>query len=65
MKNGTILRNSINNYFILKKGNNGEYYTALLLGHARITSWHREPLYKIKDKYVVVDDYDNEPKMLY
>lgn len=60
MKNGTILKNSINNYFILKKGKDGHYYTALLLGTARISSWHREPLKKIKTKYEVVENYTDK-----
>lgn len=60
MKNGTILKNSINNYFILKKGKDGHYYTALLMGNARITSWHRESLKHIKEKYTVVENYTDK-----
>lgn len=59
MKDGTVLTRN-GNYFIVKKTKDNHYYTALLLGNARVTAWHRMSLKKIKENFVIVDDYDGD-----
>ena len=59
MKDGTVLTRN-GNFFIVKKTKDNHYYTALLLGNARVTAWHRMSLKKIKENFVVVDDYDGD-----
>lgn len=57
--NGDILKRN-GNYFIVKHDKNGHYYVALLFGDARITSWHRTPLKKLKSQYEQVENYAGE-----
>lgn len=59
MKDGTVLTRN-GNYFIVKKTKDNHYYTALLLGNARVTAWHRMSLKKINENFVVVEDYDGD-----
>lgn len=67
MKNGDIVKRN-GNYFIVKRDKHNHYYTALLLGNARITAWHRTTLLKLKTLYEKVNkeeykerkfDYEN------
>lgn len=57
MKDGTVVTRN-GNFFIVKKGKDGHYYTALLLGNARVTAWHRTSLKKINEWFKVVENYD-------
>ena len=59
MKDGQVLTRN-GNYFIVKKTKDGHYYTALLLGNARVTAWHRMSLKKIKANFTVVENYDGD-----
>ena len=54
--NGDVVTRN-GNFFLIKKDKHGRYYTALLLGGARITSWHRTPLKKLKEHYRKVENY--------
>lgn len=55
-KSGDIFTRN-NNYFILKHDKQGRYYLGLLLGHTRISSWHRVNLSKLNQDYIKVENY--------
>ena len=46
------------NYFIVKKDKFNHYYTALLLGNARVTAWHRTTKKDIETNFKPVENYD-------
>lgn len=60
MKNGDVVKRN-GNYFIVKHDKHGRYFTALLLGNARVTAWHRVTLKHLKENFVKVDK-DEERK---
>ena len=59
MKDGTVVTRN-GNYFKVKKGSDGHYFTALLLGNATVTAWHRTSKKKILENYTVVENYDGD-----
>lgn len=46
------------NFFLVKKGGDGHYYTAMILGSARVQAWHRTTIRDIKENFEHVPDYD-------
>ena len=46
----------IGNSFIVAKSKCGHYYTALVLGNARVTAWHRTTLKHIQEYYKKVEE---------
>lgn len=56
MNNGTVVKRN-GNFFIVKKDNHNHYYTALLLGNAKISAWHRTTKKKLEEHYEVVENY--------
>lgn len=59
MKDGTVVTRN-GNYFKVKKAKDGHYYTALLLGNATVTAWHRMSKKKILENFRIVEDYDGD-----
>ena len=59
MKNGQVVTRN-GNYFIVKKNKDGHYFTALLLGNAKVTAWHRTSKKKILENFTVVENYDGD-----
>ena len=57
MKDGTVVTRN-GNFFKVKRNKDGHYFTALLLGNATVTSWHRISKKKIEQYYKVVENYD-------
>lgn len=57
MKNGTVVTRN-GNFFLVKKSKTNHYYTALLLGNARVTAWHRTTLKHIQENFKIVENYD-------
>lgn len=61
VKDGDVVKRN-GNYFKIKKAKDGHLYTALLLGNATITSWHRTNLEKLNLFYEKVDNYTGKEK---
>ena len=59
MKDGTVVTRN-GNFFKVKKGKDGHYYTALLLGNAVVTAWHRSSKKHILANFTVVENYDGD-----
>lgn len=59
MNDGDVVKRN-GNYFVVKHDKRGNYYTALLLGNARVTAWHRTTLKHIKEHYTKVDNYEGK-----
>ena len=59
MKDGTVVTRN-GNFFKVKKNKDGHYFTALLLGNATVTSWHRISKKKILENFKVVENYDGD-----
>ncbi len=59
MKDGTVVTRN-GNFFKVKKNKYGHYFTALLLGNATVTSWHRTSKKKILENFTVVENYDGD-----
>lgn len=59
VNNGDVFTRN-GNFFIVKKTSDGHYYTALLLGHAKITAWHRISKKKLTTDFVKVEDYEGK-----
>ena len=57
MKNGCVVTRN-GNFFIVKVSKSNHYYTALLLGNARVTAWHRTTKKFIQENYKPVPNYD-------
>lgn len=54
IKDGTVLKRN-GNLFIVRKDRHGNYYTALLIGRARVTAWHRTSKRKMIELYTIAD----------
>lgn len=61
VKDGDVVKRN-GNYFRIKKNKDGHYFTALLLGNAVITSWHRTSLEKLNLFYEKVENYTGKEK---
>lgn len=59
MKDGQVVKRN-GNFFIVKRDKHNHYYVALLLGNARIASWHRTTLKHLNTFYEVVENYDGK-----
>ena len=50
MKDGDVVKRN-GNYFKIKKDNHNHYYTALILGNARVSAWHRTTVKSLSENY--------------
>lgn len=57
MKDGTVVTRN-GNFFKVKRNKDGHYFTALLLGNATVTAWHRTSKRHILANFTVVENYD-------
>lgn len=58
-KTGDVVKRN-GNFFKIKRTKDGHLYTALLLGNATVTAWHRTTQKHLLKYYTVVENYDGD-----